>query len=117
MKLYVYLDGGSVDLSGLSPAEHDLVVVVPLPREPLTEIALLGNPVTDQLVFSNSTRATGTLQVRITDALGRTLLFERSPMDIGPNRFAMPVHSLRAGTYILETSAFGERRTARFVKE
>lgn len=116
MKLVVTLDGGSIDVGGLSPEDRAKVVVIELPKEEWTELSVLGNPVRDQLRFSFATRSHGDLKLRCMDALGRLVMDSQERVAVGHNALEIPAHHLKPGEYILELVLGSERRTVRFVK-
>jgi hypothetical protein len=117
MRLLVTLDGGSIDISGLSPEDRPKVVVVELPKKEWTDLRVLGNPARDELVLSFAVREEGPVVLRAIDALGRRVLDRVVAVVLGENRLSLPLHGLRQGAYILEVSHGAERRVLRFVKE
>jgi hypothetical protein len=117
MRLVVTLDGGSIDISGLSPEDRPKVVVVELPKEEWTDLRVLGNPARDELVLSFAVREEGPVVLRAIDALGRRVVDRVVAVVSGENRLSLPLHGLRQGAYILEVSHGPERRVLRFVKE
>jgi hypothetical protein len=117
MKLVVTLDGGSIDISGLSAEDREKVVLVELPGEEWSELRLLGNPVGDELVLAFAVRGTGRLQLRAVDGLGRLVLAHSEVVVPGENRVSLPVYRLGHGVHLLEAILNGERRVVRFVKE
>lgn len=117
MKLVVTLDGGSLDLTGLSPADREKVVVIELPKETWSDIRILGNPANEALGLSFSVRETGMVSMRAMDAMGKLLIDTRTTVSIGENRIQLPIQNLHAGHYVLEMTLGGERRTIRFVKD
>lgn len=117
MQLVVTLDGGSIDISGLSPEDRPKVVVVELPKEKWTDLRVLGNPARDELVLSFAVREEGPVVLRAFDALGRRVLDRVVAVVPGENRLSLPLHGLRQGAYILEASHGGVRQVLRFVKE
>lgn len=117
MKLVVTLDGGSIDITGLSPEDRQKVVVKELPPEEWTDLRVLGNPARDVLSVQFAVREAGALQLRAIDALGRLVLDHTKAVTPGENRVELPLHGLRQGAYILEATNGAERRVLRFVKE
>jgi len=117
MKLVVTLDGGSIDISGLSPEDREKVVVVELPREDWSDLRILGNPAGEELVMVFGVRAAGTLQLRAIDSMGRLVAERSQAVHAGENRATLPLYRLRQGAYLLEASYNGERRVVRFIKE
>jgi hypothetical protein len=117
MKLVVTLDGGSINITGLSPGDRAKVEVIELPKEEWTDLRVLGNPARDELVLSFAVREHGVIGLRAVDALGRRVLDRVVSVAPGENRLSLPLHGLRQGAYILEASHGAERRVLRFVKE
>lgn len=117
MKLVVNLDGGSIDISGLSPEDREKVVVVELPSEDWSALRILGNPVREELAMTFGVRKAGTLQLRVLDSMGRLVAERSQAVYPGENRAVLSVLRLRQGAYLLEASYGGERRVLRFVKE
>lgn len=117
MKLVVTLDGGSIDISGLSPADREKVEVIELPRQEWSDIIILGNPASEHLVLEFGARSSGNMRFRMVDAMGR-LVDERShAITPGMTRLAFPIQRLRSGTYILGATLGSESQVLRFVKE
>lgn len=117
MRLIVTLDGGSIDINGLSPEDRAKVQVIELPREAWSELRMMGNPARDQLTVAFGTRSPGLLQVRVIDSEGRLAMERRVHVEPGENTLVLPTFNLGAGAYLLETSMGDERRYERFVKE
>ena len=117
MKLVVTLDGGSIDISGLSPEDREKVVVVELPPEDWSALRILGNPAGEELLLAFGVREAGTLQLRIVDSMGRLVAERTQAVHAGENRANLSLARMRHGAYLLEALYNGERRVLRFIKE
>lgn len=115
MRLYVYLDGGIADKSGLPAEEHDRVVVIPLPREELSAITIAGEAGSGSIDLLFGSREAGSATFTMIDAAGRTV--ERRDVIVakGPNAITLNTTALGAGTYLLVIDRDGERSSGRFV--
>jgi hypothetical protein len=116
MRLNVVLDGGNVDLNGLSPEDRWKVYVTELPEETMAPVVLLGNPIGEALAMDVAVREAGELDVRAFDAVGRRVVDRRLSLSEGHNVIRIPANTLRPGTYLLELRHGAERQVLRFVK-
>ena len=115
MMLEVVLDGGSVDLSGLSGTDRLKVRVIELPQESVAPLKLLGNPVGDQLAMELSVREPGTWNAHAFDMMGRCVAEGSYSLAAGSNTFDLPTADLRSGSYLLELRNGDVHQVVRFV--
>ena len=117
MKLVVTLDGGSIDITGLSPEDREKVVVIELPTETLTTMQLMGNVVSDLARVSFASRIAGTVELRVVDHLGRSVIERNGSMLQGANVLELSLAGLPGGHYILSANTGTEQQVLRFVKQ
>ncbi|MCU0319044.1 MAG: hypothetical protein MUE88_03055 [Flavobacteriales bacterium] len=116
MQLVVTLDGGTLDISGLSAEDRAKVRVVELPAAGTALARLIGVPVGDQLVLDLALRGPGTVQLRVVDAMGRSVLEGTRAVAAGTTRTTLPTNALRSGQYVLEARSAEQRSVVRFIK-
>ncbi|MEZ4757610.1 MAG: T9SS type A sorting domain-containing protein [Flavobacteriales bacterium] len=116
MQLVVTLDGGDLDISGLSPEDRAKVRVVELPAEGAPLARVLGNPVQDELVMELALRAGAEVQVRVVDAMGRLVWDQGQAHAAGITRSVLDVRAFRPGHYVLEARSGDARTVVRFIK-
>ncbi len=116
LKWYVYLDGGTCDISNLSVEDQQKIVLVQLPARAAGDIELQASAVNDELVFDLPVRENVEAEVRVLDAAGRDVLFTVRALLPGGNNVRVAIPGLRAGSYVLDVRVADERRTARFIK-
>ena len=115
MRLYVYLDGGSVDKSGLPPEEQDRVVVIDLPRDPLSTITVLGEAGSGILALGIASREQGSSVLTMIDGAGRIVAHSAIQLDIGPNIIDLNTSALGMGSYFVIVQQGEQRSAGRFV--
>lgn len=116
MKLVVYLDGGFVDLNGLSPTDRDKVIVKRLAQESETALTLFGSIASDQLEFELLTRSFETAELNIFSSNGAYIKSVSVVLEKGPNRILLDLSGMSNGLYILEAIHGDRKETVRFVK-
>ena len=116
MKLTVILDGGKLDITGLSPEDRDKIEIIELPSDPMGSLVLQGVPVSDMIRFDLSLRETTSLIFQVFDDLGRLLIDRSQFVVMGVNHFEIPATELSQGHYLLRIEQGSEIRTVRFVK-
>lgn len=116
MKWYIYLDGGTCDISSLPPESQEKIVVVQLPERNAGEVTLASSVITDEMVMDLSVRSASEGIITIMDAVGREVLKKKVQLAPGPNSFALATGALRSGSYVISAAVLEELRTARFVK-
>jgi len=116
MKLVVYLDGGSVDLSGLSPTDRDKVVVKRLAQETEMALTLFGSIASDRLEIELLTRAAENAELNIYSSTGAYIKSASMVLEKGPNRIVLDLSGMSNGLYILEAIYGNRKETVRFVK-
>jgi len=116
MKLVVYLDGGTVDLNGLSPTDRDKVIVKRLAQESEMALTVFGSIASDRLEIELLTRSVETAELNIFSSNGAYIKSVSKVLEKGPNRIMLDLSGMANGLYILE-AIYGDRKeTARFVK-
>jgi len=113
MKWVITMDGGTVDLEGLSEADRQKIILVQLPEEQLTDLTATVLPNAVQFQIASRTEEQGTL--RCFDAMGRSLLELQVSLAQGPSAVRVDTPGWRAGTYLAVLDVNGERRIARWV--
>jgi hypothetical protein len=116
MQLVVTLDGGALDISGLSAEDRAKVRVVELPADGTALARVIGNPVDDRLVMELALRNSATVQVRVVDAMGRLVREQTQALDAGTTRTTWNTTGLRPGHYVLEARNGEQRSVVRFIK-
>ena len=116
MQLVVTLDGGTLDISGLSAQDRAKVRVVELPADGTALARVIGNPVDDRLVMELALRNSATVQVRVVDSMGRLVREQTQALDAGTTRTTWNTTGLRPGQYVLEARSGEQRSVIRFVK-
>lgn len=115
-KLVVRLDGGSIDISGLSPEDREKVVVIELPREELPSPLLTGNLLDGDGELQLAMRQAGAVDILMTDMLGRAVMRWQQVLSEGQNTVPFPSGRLSAGEYVLIVRSDGVERKERCVK-
>ncbi|MDX2003212.1 MAG: hypothetical protein SFW35_12305 [Chitinophagales bacterium] len=106
IKLNVYMKGGVLDDSHLSPASRALInKIYDVPKENVEEnLKLLGNPIYETLRLSYTAAEKETLLFSYYDLQGKYLGDYTAKCQQGINYIDIPVGNLPAGAYILKTT-------------
>lgn len=115
-KLVVRLDGGSIDISGLSPEDREKVVVIHLPTTDLPSPLLTGNVLSGDGTLQLAMREAGTVDILVTDLLGRTIMRWQQAVGEGNNRIPFASGSLASGQYVLAVRFLDQERVERFIR-
>ena len=116
MMLDILVDGGDLDISGLSPTDRQKVRVTELPAADVALMWVLGNPVGEALNMELALRENGTYAVHVLDASGRAVASTNYRLAAGRNRIGLPTANWLPGTYLLEISGTDYREVVRVVK-
>ena len=116
MMLDVLVDGGRVDLSGLSGSDRLKVRVRELPALEVAPVKVIGNPIAGDLNMELSVRKAGTWAVHALDVSGRTVADASFNLSAGTNNLSLPTANWRSGTYLVELRNGAERQVVRVVK-
>jgi hypothetical protein len=114
VKLRVYMEGGTVDLSGLSPEERSHVeLIFPAGN---TNMRIRSNPVSETLSLWWPELEEGAVQLQIYNPEGRKLT--EKELAVTPEMpFGMDVSGLNTGTYLVSVAQGEMKSTLRFMKE
>lgn len=117
IKLNIYMNGGLLDDSGLSPEDKRLInLIYPAPKRYLDDnVTILPNPVEDHLRISYNTRADGELLLSVMDVNGVTVFTATKQAFEGMNFLETEQLNLPAGTYILKLQSGDQVALKRFV--
>ncbi len=117
IKLNIYMNGGLLDDSGLSPEDKRLVnLIYPTPKRYLEDnVAIVPNPVEGHLRLSYNTKADTELQLTVLDVNGKTVFSTTKQAYEGMNFLETDALNLPAGTYILRVQASNQTTVKRFV--
>lgn len=115
-KLVVRLDGGSIDISGLSPEDREKVVVIELPPTDLPSPLLTGNVLSDVGTLQLAMREAGTADILVTDMLGRVMMSWQQALGEGNNAVPFARGGLASGQYLLAVRYKDQERVERFVR-
>ncbi|MBK9421743.1 MAG: T9SS type A sorting domain-containing protein [Flavobacteriales bacterium] len=116
MMLDILMDGGKLDLSGLSGADRLKVRVTELPATEAAPVQVLGNPVGKELRMEMAVRSNGTCAVHVLDAAGRNVSNATLQLVAGRNTIALPSGNWLPGTYLVELRGADYRQVVRVVK-
>ncbi|MBK9761466.1 MAG: hypothetical protein IPO90_16245 [Flavobacteriales bacterium] len=116
-QLLVYLDGGSIDITGLPPEDRLKVRVIEVPPVDLGGTMVLGNVGGNRLLLHLASRIDGLALISIMDVGGRAVAQEEVPLVIGPNTVRIEIPTAAPGTYFLRAELEGTSRVERFVVE
>lgn len=116
MLLDVLVDGGSLDLSGLSGVDRLKVRVTELPAMEVAPVLVLGNPLAGDLNMELSVRQAGTWAVHALDVSGRTVANATFQVAAGKNSLSISTGQWCSGTYLVELRNGAERQVVRVVK-
>lgn len=106
MKLNVYMNGGILDDSNLTPEERQLInriypeETVEIPTQ--MEVQLFPNPTSAQLHLSINTPVAKEIQVSIFSLEGKLLWNNSESIQIGQNEVGLPTASLAVGMYFVK---------------
>ena len=82
------------------------------------EIKVYGNPVNDKLTFSYTSNTTQTVNIKVYDLTGKTVMSQKVNSLEGSNMMSLPLSStFKTGMYVVEVSNGTDRQTAKFVKQ
>ena len=115
-KLVVRLDGGSIDISRLSPEDREKVVVIHLPSTDLPSPLLAGNLLSGDGTLQLAMRESGTAVIQVTDMLGRVAMRWQVVLSEGSNTVPFAVGKLGSGQYVLAVRSKDLERVERFVR-
>ncbi|MBK8341759.1 MAG: hypothetical protein IPK99_18080 [Flavobacteriales bacterium] len=114
MKWVITLDGGEVDLEGLSSEDRRKVVLIQLPTVALTE--LNATIAENGIMFSVSSREPRAAVLRCFNTVGRCVVDRRVSIAAGDNTISLATPGWRSGPYIAVLDMDDERRVARWVR-
>ncbi len=117
-KLNVYMNGGILDDSKLSPASRSLINrIYPEPKQEWSDnIEILGNPVSAQLEFNYISNSDEFIRVDIFDLNGRVQVSEKVETRRGLNKEAVQVSELANGVYAVRFSSGEQQVTFKILK-
>ena len=118
MKLYIRMQGGLVDLSGLPEQDvKNVVLVYPSnSTKPTSDLIVVGNPVQDQLKVSFNAASDQNSLLTVNDINGRVVHQESITIQNGSNQHKVDLQALKAGVYLVEVVRDGEVLNQKFVK-
>ncbi len=114
MKWVITLDGGAVDLDGLSDEDREKVVLIKLPTEALTE--LNATVAENSITFNMASRAPRAGVLRCFDMVGRCVIDRAVSIAAGENTITLATPGWLSGPYIAVLDMDDERRMARWVR-
>jgi hypothetical protein len=118
MQLLVHMDQSSVDLSGLSEVQRELVVLIydSFENSDLS-LTLFENPITtDALTIQFESQDNDTAHFNIFDMNGKQMVESEIEVLKGLNTSTIQIPTLEAGTYTLVFSLSGIAQEARIIK-
>ncbi|WP_282774656.1 T9SS type A sorting domain-containing protein [Phaeodactylibacter xiamenensis] len=115
--LNVYMNGGTLDDSGLSPEDRLLInrIYPDVAPRLLDNISIFPNPVGAELQWAYVADIAGTVQWSCHNALGKVVREGAASVSRGRNIFTAPLE-VPSGVYYLTIEAAGKRGTLPFVK-
>lgn len=114
--LVVRLDGGSIDISGLSPEDREKVVVIHLPTTDLPSPLLTGNVLSGDGTLQLAMREAGTADILVTDMLGHVAMRWQQVLGEGNNSVPFACGGLASGQYLLAVRYQDQERIERFIR-
>ena len=118
IKLDVYMNGGTLDDSGLSPEDRMLINRIYPPVGPglADNLIVFPNPVSSSLNWSYTTEAEGMVRWTLSNTLGQIIQTGIEQASRGKNIFTTPCSILPPGTYYLEVDNQKEYTTIPIMK-
>lgn len=122
MKLNIYMNGGILDDSNLTPEERQLInriypeEVVEIPTS--MEVVLFPNPTKEDLQIEISSPLEDNFQMAIFSLDGQLLSQQNGLLNTGKNQLELSTSQLTSGMYFLKiSSSNGEQFVQKFVKQ
>ncbi len=117
IKLNIYMNGGLLDDSGLSPEDKRLInLIYPAPKRYLDDnVTILPNPAEGRLRLSYNTKADVELLLTVLDVNGKAVFTSTKQTYEGMNFLETEELNLPAGTYILRVQSGDQTAVKRFV--
>lgn len=105
-RLNIFMNGGTLDESNLSPAARNLInKIYPTPKTRLSDnLKLMENPVEQFIQLSYFAKKEGLVELELFDLQGRNLGKETRQAYLGPNTFQVEVAPDFAGMGVLKVS-------------
>ncbi|CAN5443550.1 hypothetical protein BH09BAC1_BH09BAC1_05910 [soil metagenome] len=117
IKLNIYMNGGILDMSGLTPEDkRNINLIYPAPKRDLADnLIILPNPVEGYLRLSYNTKAQVSLKLEVIDLHGKVVFSTTKEAFEGMNFLETEALGLPTGTYILKAQARDQWAVKRFV--
>ncbi|MBL4668575.1 MAG: T9SS type A sorting domain-containing protein, partial [Flavobacteriales bacterium] len=81
------------------------------------DIVVFPNPVLNNSFLTFNSNATGTAEIIIYDAMGRTVIVKAYNLQEGSNKFNLPTAEISKGMYFLRVSDGNAFQNIKFIKE
>lgn len=116
MTLDVYMQGGTIDLSGLDPQSRSLVNIIY--EDPPVEDALVSimNPVQEEAMITLDLKEDQPVHFRVYSMSGQQLVSETQPGRLGTQHFFISTINLHTGIYLMEIQVGDQLFAGKFMK-